>query len=412
MFIDYFANELIILSAYIISMKKIVFFLLSNFLVSFANSQVLSTSNKFCRIFGQIDNYTGPIFVIKNVNSLNRQKIERLNLNNQRFNFKTNLNNENTVKIFSLNKRNNADTVFKVFISPTVDSVSLYIDGNDLNNIEINKKQTELDKIKYTKFKFQIEEERDSIYKLIQNLNTSIRLVDSNSSRKIADSLESLNSLMSEKDSVGFNLDIQFIKNNPSSFQSLEILNYRTYRRPISIKIDSILNIFKTLHPLVKESVKGLEEINEINKQISLVKGGHAPAFSILNAADKKLIKSNDIYSKSKITIIDFWASWCVPCREEFGALKEIYNTHKNDINIISISTDSDVKLFQKALMDEKFPWINGLITKDIYYKFFIPAIPYKYLVDNKSNIIEVIRGGGKENMEYLNKIIRDYLKQ
>lgn len=124
------------------------------------------------------------------------------------------------------------------------------------------------------------------------------------------------------------------------------------------------------------------------------------------------MTKSNDIYSKSKITIIDFWASWCVPCREEFGALKEIYNTHINDINFISISTDSDVKLFQKALMEEKFPWINGLITKDIYYKFYIPAIPYKYLVDDKSNIIEVIRGGGKENMEYLNKIIRDYLKQ
>ena len=396
----------------IFPMKKNVFLLFSFFSALIANSQVLSTNNKVCTIYGQIDNYSEPIFVIKDANTLNKQKIERLNLNNQRFIFKTNLNNENTVKIFSLNKRNNTDTVFKVIISPTIDSVSLNIDGNDLNNIEINKKQTELDKIKYTKFKFQIEEEKDSIYKLIQNLNTSIRLVDSNSSRKIADSLESLNSLMSEKDSVGFNLDIEFIKNNPSSFQSLEILNYRTYRRPISIKIDSILTIFKTLHPLVKESVKGLEEINEINKQISLVKWGHAPAFSIINAKDKKLIKSNDIYSKSKITIIDFWASWCVPCREEFGALKEIYNTHINDINFISISTDSDVKLFQKALMEEKFPWINGLITKDIYYKFYIPAIPYKYLVDDKSNIIEVIRGGGKENMEYLNKIIRDYLKQ
>ena len=392
-------------------MKKNVFLLLSIFLVSIANSQELSSSNKFCTIFGHIDNYSEPIFVINNVNSLNRQKVERLSLINQRFIFKTNLNNENTVKIFSLNKRNKTDTVFKVFISPTVDSVSINIDGNDLNNIEINKKQTDLDKIKFTKFKFQIEEERDSIYKLMQKLNNSIRLLDSSSSRKIADSLEVLNSLMSEKDSIEFNLDIEFIKNNPTSFQSLEILNYRTYRRPISIKIDSILNIFKTLHPLVRESVKGLEEINEINKQITLVKGGHSPTFSIINANDKKLIKSNDIYSKSKITIIDFWASWCVPWREEFVALKETYKTHINDINIISISTDSDVKLFQKALMEEKFPWINGLITKDIYYKFFIPAIPYKYVVDDKSNIIEVIRGGGRENMEYLNKIIRDYLK-
>jgi hypothetical protein len=294
-------------------MKKNVFLLLSIFLVSIANSQELSSSNKFCTIFGHIDNYSEPIFVINNVNSLNRQKVERLSLINQRFIFKTNLNNENTVKIFSLNKRNKTDTVFKVFISPTVDSVSINIDGNDLNNIEINKKQTDLDKIKFTKFKFQIEEERDSIYKLMQKLNNSIRLLDSSSSRKIADSLEVLNSLMSEKDSIEFNLDIEFIKNNPTSFQSLEILNYRTYRRPISIKIDSILNIFKTLHPLVRESVKGLEEINEINKQITLVKGGHSPTFSIINANDKKLIKSNDIYSKSKITIIDFWASWCVP---------------------------------------------------------------------------------------------------
>ena len=81
-------------------MKKSVFLLLSIFLVSIANSQALSTSNKFCTIFGQIDNYSDPIFVIKNVNSLNRQKVERLSLINQRFIFKTNLNNENTVKIF------------------------------------------------------------------------------------------------------------------------------------------------------------------------------------------------------------------------------------------------------------------------------------------------------------------------
>jgi hypothetical protein len=186
-------------------MKKSFFLLLSIFLVSIANSQDLSTNNKVCTIFGQIENYSEPIFVIKNVNSLNRQKVEKLNLINHRFIFKTNLNNENTVKIFSLNKRNNTDTVFKVIISPTVDSVSVNIDGNGLNNIEINKKQTELDIIKYTKFKFQIEEERDSIYKLMQKLNTSISLVDSNSSRKIADSLEVINSLMSEKDSIGFN---------------------------------------------------------------------------------------------------------------------------------------------------------------------------------------------------------------
>ena len=393
-------------------MKSIILALFSFFWISIAHSQELFGSNKVCSIFGQIDNYSEPIFVMKFANTFNRQKVEKLNLINHRFIFKTNLSKENIVKIFSLKRGNNADTLFKVFISATVDLVSLNIDGNDLENIIINKKQTELEKINFTKFKFQIEKEIDSIYYLMNKLETSIRLIEPNGSRNISDSLEGLNALMLQKEAIRFNLDIEFIKNNPSSFQSLEILNYRVYRRPINIKIDSILNIFKALHPLIKESVKGSEVINTINKQIVLVKGGCVPSFSLINFIDKKSIKSNDIFSKSKITIIDFWASWCVPCREEFGELKKIYQTHINDINIISISTDNDVKLFQKAIKQENFPWVSGLITKDINNKFFIPAIPYKYIVDDKSNIIEIIRGGGKENTEYLKKIIRDYLKQ
>ena len=91
------------------------------------NSQALIGSNKVCSIFGQIDNFLEPIFVMKYANSFNRHKIEKLNIINHRFNFKTNLSNENIVKLFALKRGHNVDTLFKVFISATVDSVILNI---------------------------------------------------------------------------------------------------------------------------------------------------------------------------------------------------------------------------------------------------------------------------------------------
>lgn len=84
-----------------------------------------------------------------------------------------------------------------------------------------------------------------------------------------------------------------------------------------------------------------------------------------------------------KYLLIDFWASWCRPCRKEIPNLKNCYTQYKNKgLQIVSVSIDTNDAAWQKALAEEKLPWPNGIDKSkvaDVYKVQFIPAM---FLVD------------------------------
>ena len=97
-----------------------------------------------------------------------------------------------------------------------------------------------------------------------------------------------------------------------------------------------------------------------------------------------------------KVVILDFWASWCSPCRAEIPHLKAIYEKHKNNgLDIVSISIDDDNAAWEKALAKEKMLWHNFRDADDniaVLYK--VRAVPQMYIVDGKGNLIgENLRG-------------------
>lgn len=115
--------------------------------------------------------------------------------------------------------------------------------------------------------------------------------------------------------------------------------------------------------------------------------------------ADGKILKLKDI--QNKVVLIDFWASWCRPCRAEMPFLKKAYAEYKTQtvkgglkgFEIYSISTDKNPKAWKKALEEEQLPWKNNVLdgnTKEssMAYLYNIQYIPQNYLINAQGVII------------------------
>ena len=99
----------------------------------------------------------------------------------------------------------------------------------------------------------------------------------------------------------------------------------------------------------ILELLRQKELQDEANKEAPGV-GDVAPDFEV-PSPNGELVSLNQ--AKGKFTVIDFWASWCKPCRNQSPALVELYNTYKSqDVNIVSVSLDRTSKRWLEAIED------------------------------------------------------------
>lgn len=182
--------------------------------------------------------------------------------------------------------------------------------------------------------------------------------------------------------SNGFDKDkvIGFIKNNKESPLALLLLNSLIYQKRITIPHADLL--FDSLTTDIKRSRMGRYLKREI--QIRTVPRS-APDFLINDT-----LKVTDL--KGKLVLLDFWASWCIPCREETPKLKQLFQEYKNELCIISISLDENKEKWLSAIKhDEMDDWINILRTDTIKKEYLNDTehpIPMLILIDKTGKII------------------------
>lgn len=122
--------------------------------------------------------------------------------------------------------------------------------------------------------------------------------------------------------------------------------------------------------------------------------GKSVPAF-VLENADKTETSLSEVTKGKKYYLIDFWASWCAPCRKEIPNLKKLYDQYApKGFEIVSLSIDRSESDWKKALEEEKLTWPNFLDTKGASDAFNVKAIPAMFLVDENGKVVaEKIRG-------------------
>ncbi|HTS45218.1 MAG TPA: TlpA disulfide reductase family protein [Puia sp.] len=129
--------------------------------------------------------------------------------------------------------------------------------------------------------------------------------------------------------------------------------------------------------------------------------GKEAPDFSLPDINGKKISLSS---FRGKYVLVDFWASWCRPCRAENPNVVEAYNRFKNkNFTILGVSLDKEKDAWKQAIKDDKLAWTQVSDLKywnsEVVNTFKIDGIPFNILVDPEGKIIgQELRGPDLEN--------------
>ncbi len=166
----------------------------------------------------------------------------------------------------------------------------------------------------------------------------------------------------------------------------------------------------------VKEAaLKQLESTSEVGKTLAanyrkevaeqaaarerMKEGKPAPSFEFQTVKGKKT--NLDKY-KGKVLVLDFWASWCGPCRKEIPHLKEYYAKFKGkDVEFLSVSIDGNKDAWTKALKEENMAWPQGWCPdggKAVMDTYQFSGIPFILVIDKEGNIFKKrVRGAAIE---------------
>jgi thiol-disulfide isomerase/thioredoxin len=93
------------------------------------------------------------------------------------------------------------------------------------------------------------------------------------------------------------------------------------------------------------------------------------------------------------LTLVDFWASWCGPCRKFGAELIPIYNQfHAKGLNVLSVSVDDSADKWNDAIKADNYPWyhvseLKGFKSK-IPQDYGLAAVPSTFLVDQNGKIV------------------------
>jgi thiol-disulfide isomerase/thioredoxin len=162
--------------------------------------------------------------------------------------------------------------------------------------------------------------------------------------------------------------------------------NYETNK----VLVDKIVDRLKFLYPgymPLKEYVEERDANIKLRNRAAI--GAKAAHFSY-PSVDGKIIGTDNF--KGKILLIDFWASWCGPCRAEIPNLKKTYDLFKDKgVEFLSVSIDKSKSEWINAVDQEKMPWPQVLATDagvEVRQLFQFSMIPFIILIDSEGKIV------------------------
>lgn len=279
--------------------------------------------------------------------------------------------------LFALTLENNQQE-----LSFFVENTNIIINGfkDSISKSEVKGSKSEEQYLKFQKLTTPFEKQKAQLYPYYS-------IADKNKSFSQTDSLNKVwNSInQNEKKATA-----EYCKNNPSIVSAYAVF-IKFINRQNKFDINLLLSLYNGFDVQTQNSYYGKKIKQAVETAKNLKMGSYAPDFTETTPDDKP-ISLNSL--KGKIVLLDFWASWCVPCRAQNPSLVKLYNKYsKNNFTIISVSFDTDKQLWMKAIQKDKLGWNNVSDLQTFYLNkvgklYNIQGIPTNYLIDEKGKII------------------------
>jgi peroxiredoxin len=311
-----------------------------------------------------------------------------------------------------LSDKNDINRVF-IFLEPRKMKISFSKDKYEECKMTGSKTQNESDLLNKMEKPFY---ERISILRDQKNkINDSIKNSKNASSNILFEKkAEEIDKLWSQTSNRIDSIQIKYVLENPKSFLTVVRLSVLEGNEVISL--DSAKSIFNGLYISLKKSRYGKDIIENIRKKENVSIGNQAPDFKATDLNKQSITLSR--FKGKSVILMDFWASWCVPCRESIPYLKTIYKRYNpKGFEIIAVSQDENKKAWMEAIkQDSTGMWYHILAAEkqtdrssqmfndDISKNYFVQTIPTQILIDKNGKIIYRHVGYSKKSEELLGK--------
>ncbi|MDH4404258.1 MAG: TlpA disulfide reductase family protein [Flavobacterium sp.] len=213
-----------------------------------------------------------------------------------------------------------------------------------------------------------------------------------------------INKLMKEYQGMqkeGMEFYIKFAEVNPKALLSALIVD--SMLNDPTLDVARAKKIYASFSPELKNYKPGKSiktKLDKIGKPVTVAAaanvGSVAPDFTAKNPEGKSISLKQSL---GKVTIVDFWASWCKPCRVENPNVVALYaKYHFKGLNILSVSLDKEASAWKDAIAKDNLTWNHVSNLKEfedpIALQYGINAIPTVFVLDAKGIIIaKDIRG-------------------